>query len=172
MIIKKDLALALDDIVLEALIQLRQPSGDDHGPAVFHETVGALAETNNLAGATHRVGELELEVLHVADDDLDVDEVLERGGTFVAAVDGDYRRYDALSFDAIETIAELVQEIDTCFLHETDVIGVMGDAHAVALVIFHFVLVNVHITVFFCLTSSDAVPDPEERLFPQNVQEI
>ena len=159
-------------MLLNGLIQLRKPFGNDHWPSVFHEAVGALAEADDLAGHLHRVGELELEVLHVADDDLDVDEVLERGGTFVAAVDGDYRRYDALSFDAIETIAELVQEIDTCFLHETDVIGVMGDAHAVAFVIFHLVLVNVHITSFFCLTSSDAVPDPEERLFPQNVQEI
>ena len=148
MIIKKDLALALGDMVLEALIQLRQPSGDDHGPAVFHETVGALAETNNLAGATHRVGELELEVLHVTDGDLDFNEVLERGGMLVIAADGDHRRDHTLGLDAIEAIADGIEEIDTCLFHDTDVVGVMGDAHAVAFVIFYFVFVDVHIKSF------------------------
>ena len=148
MIIKKDLALALGDIVLEALIQLRQPSGDDHGPAVFHETVGALAETNNLAGATHRVGELELEVLHVADGDLDFNEVLERGGMLVVATDGDHGRHHTLGLDAIEAIADAVKEIHSCLFHDTDIVGVMGDAHAVAFVIFYFVFVDVHIKSF------------------------
>lgn len=106
--------------------------------------MGALAEADHLAGATHRIGELELEVLHVADDHLDVDEILEGGGMLVVTADGDHRGDNAFSLDAVETVAELIQKVDAGLLHEADIVGVMGDAHAVAFVIFYFVLVVVH----------------------------
>ena len=75
-------------MLLNGLIQLRKPFRNDHRPPVFHETMGALSEADELAGHLHRVGELELEILHVADDDLDVDKVLECGRMLVIATDG------------------------------------------------------------------------------------
>ena len=95
----------MNKMALNGLMQLWQPSCDDHRPAVLHEAMGALTDADHLAGATHRVGELELEVLHVADGDLDFDHVLERGGMLVVATDGNHRRYNPFGFNAVEAIA-------------------------------------------------------------------
>ena len=84
--------------------------------------MGALAEADHLAGATHGIGELELEVLHVADDNLDVDEILEGGGMLVVAVDGNHRGDDALGLDSVETKAKLVKKVYAGFLHDTDIV--------------------------------------------------
>lgn len=104
----------------------------------------ALCCADDLLTHAHRVGEVELHLTDLGDGDLDFDDIFESCGTLVVALDGNDGGEDALSLNLVEAEAEMVQEVDTGFLHETDVVGMMRHAHAVAFIVFHFVLIDVH----------------------------
>ena len=80
----------------------------------------------------------------MADNNLNINHILEGGGTLVVALDGNDRRKHTFCLDFLETIAQLVKVVDTGFFHKTDIVGMMRHAHAVTFVIFHFVLVSMH----------------------------
>ena len=125
----------MDDVVVklgEALLE-----GD--GAALFEEAMGALGGAHHLAGDRHGVGEHDLERCGFQHGDDDVDDVFKFGGFAVAALDAYHGRDDAFGLHAVEAIAELIHPVDSGFLHKTDIVAVVGDAHAVALVIFNFV---------------------------------
>jgi len=103
-----------------------------------------MSNADQLTVGLHCVFKLKLHFAHPADSHLDVDDVLERGWAFVLAGNGDDRGEDVFRLDFVESAAQLVEPVDTRLFHETDIVGMMRHAHAVAFVIFHFVLVGVH----------------------------
>ena len=50
----------------------------------------------------------------------------------------------AFSLDLLKAEPQLVEVVHTGLFHETDIVGMMRHAHAVAFVVFHFVLVCMH----------------------------
>ena len=104
----------------------------------------AVSYTDQLPVGTHGVFKLKLHFTHLADFHLNIDDILEGSWVFVFAGDGNDRGEDILRLDLLEAETQLVEPVDTGFFHETDIVGVVRHAHAVALIVFHFVFVGVH----------------------------
>ena len=125
-------------------IKFRKPSGNDHGTTVFHKTMGTLPQTNNLPSHAHGIGKLKLEVLHVTDGHLNLNDILEGCGMLVVTVDADHWRHHTFSLDAIEAVAQLVEVVHASLFHNTNVVGMVRDAHPVTFVILDFVFIWDH----------------------------
>ena len=110
--------------------------------------MGALGGANRLLANTHCVGEVELHFADLADSDLNINNILEGRGAFVAALDGNHGRENALGLNLVEAIAKLVEVGHASLLHETNIVGMVRHAHPVTFVIFHFVLEGKHIQDF------------------------
>ena len=104
----------------------------------------ALGSADRLFAYAHRIGEIKLHLANLTDGDLYFDDILESRRTLVVALDGNHWRGDPLGLNFVKTIAQLVEKVDAGLLHETDIIRVMRHAHAIAFIIFHFVLVGRH----------------------------
>ena len=130
--------------LLDGFEELRKAFCEDNGTAVFHEAVGAVADADSAVVDGHEVFEADFEGTHFFDTYGDVYNVLEGGGVFVGAFYGHHGRDYPFGFHAVETVAQLVHPVDTGFFHKAHIVGVVGDAHAVAFVVFDFVLVMFH----------------------------
>ena len=100
---------------------------------------------NVACGIGYGVIELELQTAEALYGDRNVDIFGESCSLLVFAFDccdrGDY----AFIFEFLVAPAKLVEEINACFLHPADVVGVVGKAHAVSFVIVDGVLVFFHV---------------------------
>ena len=92
----------------------------------------------------HLIQEFKLHFGKLADADVHVNDILEGGGVLVVAFDGDDGRDNAFGLNLVEAEAQLVEIVDASFLHDAHIVGMVRDAHPVAFVIFHFVMVGVH----------------------------
>lgn len=126
----------------DAAVELGEALLEGYGAVVFEEAVGAGGGAYGAGADGHGVGEGDFQRSGFGDADGDFDGVFEGGGVQVAALDGDDWRYDAFGFHAVEAEAELVHPVYASFFHEADVVAVVGDAHAVAFVVFDFVAVG------------------------------
>lgn len=128
----------------DSLKQSREPFRYGNGPTVLDETVEAFRSANNLHAHAHGVRKLKLHLRKAVDSDFHLDDVLEGRGAFVVAADGNDRRKHAFGLDFVETIAQLVEEVDAGFLHDTDIVGMVRHTHSVTFIVSDFVFVCMH----------------------------
>ena len=121
-----------------------QTLGDGHRATVFNEAVHTFSSADRLVAYTHLIQKLKLHLRHLSDSDLNVNDILECGRTFIVTLNRDDRRKHAFSLDLLKAEPQLVELVHTGLFHETDIVGMMRHAHAVAFVVFHFVLVCMH----------------------------
>ena len=136
----------------KCLSELRKAGLEADGTAVLEEAMGAAGGADESAtdpgvgiDKVHGVGEGDLEGTDLRHGEFDFNGVFEGGGFLVDALDGDDRRDNTLGFHAVEAIAYAVHPIDARLVHDADIVGVVRDAHAVALVVFDFVSVGFHV---------------------------
>ena len=132
-------------------VELGEALFERNGAAVLEEAVGAGGGAHRAAAAGHGVVEHYLQGRGLGHLYADLDGVLEGGGMLVAAFDGHHRRHYPLGLHAVEAVAQLVHPVDPRLFHEADVVAVVRDAHAVALVVFHLVAVGFDVHSRFVL---------------------
>ena len=143
--------------------QLGEAGDEVDGAVILQETVGAATcEYDAVAGAAlsvdevHGIGEGDLQRAEFRYGYFHLDGVLEGGGLFVAALDGDYGRDHPFGFHPVESEAYAVHPVHTRLLHNADIVGMVRDAHPVALIILDFMPVMFHAFLtdvgnFYCI---------------------
>ena len=126
------------------LIQFREAVLQGNGAVVLKEAMCAMGGADYLASASHCISKTDFHPFDFGDGDFDINHVFERGWFSVLALYFDDGRDNAFLLHPIEAVADLVHPVHAGFFHQTDIIGMMGDTHPVALIVFDLVLIRSH----------------------------
>lgn len=100
------------------------------------------SEADDVAVAGHLIGEFHFQFAEFGDGEFHLHDIGESSWAFVVAGDADDGREDAFSLHAFIAESHLFHGVHASFLHDADVVGVVGYALFVSFVVLDFMFVS------------------------------